>query len=113
LAGLAWNALVDIPFEQRPAVWAVSQLPILDLPPPFCEQINPKKPLFIFEEHVKAGGLGMQILYEMARNSLKPGSITHRFALGYPSGRYGSQKFHRKESFLDADSIKQLCRSDL
>ncbi|MDR2437076.1 MAG: hypothetical protein LBD17_03290 [Endomicrobium sp.] len=111
LAGLAWSVLADIPLEQRPSLWAVTELPIIDLPASFCEQIDPKKPLFIIEEHVKAGGLGMQILYEIALNGLKPGSITHRFALGYPSGRYGSQTYHRKESMLDADSIKQFCRS--
>ena len=30
----------------------------------------------------------------------------HLYAKGYPSGRYGSQEFHRRESGLDADSIR-------
>jgi transketolase len=109
LAGLAWNALKEMPYEIRPSVWAVAELPIFDLPDEFAEKINQRKPLFIFEEHVKAGGLGMQIMYEIASNSLRPSKIIHRFAQRYPSGLYGSQTFHRKESGLDFDSIQQLC----
>jgi transketolase len=34
-----------------------------------------------------------------------PRRLIHRSALGYPSGRYGSQKFHRRECRLDVESL--------
>jgi len=111
LAGLAWDALAAVPESARPAVWAVTELPLAPLPEAFCRAIAAGEPLFVFEEHVRQGGLGMQLLYELTRLGLAPGRLVHHYALGYPSGRYGSQAFHRKECGLDADAIRAACSS--
>jgi len=108
LAGLAWNTLLEIPAEKRPAVWAVTELPLAPLPKAFCAAIEAGKPLFIIEEHVRQGGLAMQLLYALSMAGLYPTSVVHRHALGYPSGRYGSQAFHRRECGLDAEFLKNL-----
>jgi len=108
LSGLAWSVLADLPEKERPEVWAVTELPVSETPARFSSLIAEGAPLFIFEEHVKAGGLGMQILYSLALKGLRPGRVIHRHALGYPSGRYGSQNFHRKECGLDAEAIRCL-----
>jgi transketolase len=113
LAGLAWSALMEVDQKRRPALWAVTELPIGELPLEFRERIDRRNSLFIIEEHVKAGGLGMQILYELGSKGLNPANMIHRYALGYPSGRYGSQSFHRKECGLDFDSIRAFCGTSL
>jgi transketolase len=108
LAGLAWNALRPIPQEKRPSVWAVAELPPAPLPEGFCAAIEADRPLFIVEEHVQQGGLAMQLLHALALAGLRPARVVHRHALGYPSGRYGSQAFHRRECGLDAESLQNL-----
>lgn len=108
LAGLAWDALHAEDKQRRPAVWAVTELPLPPIPAAFCEAITQGQPLYILEEHVRTGGLAMQLLYELNSRGLQPGRLIHRYALGYPSGHYGSQNFHRKECGLDADSIRSM-----
>jgi len=108
LGGLAWKAFAGLPEEERPDVWAVTELPVSKMPARFCSTIAEGAPLFILEEHVKAGGLGMQVLYALAMNGLRPARVTHQHALGYPSGLYGSQAFHRKECGLDIEAIQGL-----
>lgn len=108
LAGLAWKVLRVIPEEKRPAVWAVTELPLAPLPTAFCATIEAGKPLFIIEEHVRQGGLGMQLLYALTLAGIRLANVIHRHALGYPSGRYGSQTFHRQECGLDMESLQNL-----
>jgi transketolase len=108
LAGLAWDALRMEDEQRRPAIWAVTELPLVPLPTAFCATIAQGQPLYILEEHVSQGGLGMQLLYELNTHGLKPGRLIHRHALGYPSGRYGSQSFHRRECGMDAESIRAI-----
>lgn len=111
LAGVAWSALIDIPIDQRPAVWAVTELPIASIPEEFMSGNEGKQLLFVVEEHVAAGGLGMQLLHAIALEGKSVGRFVHRHALGYPTDRYGSQEFHRKQCGLDAESICDLVKS--
>jgi transketolase len=106
LAGTAWSALAGMREDQRPELWAVTELPAS--PPPEFSAAVEGKPLYVVEEHSRDGGLGMQLLYSLASAGVRPGRVAHRFALGYPSGRYGSQAFHRRECGLDADSLLSL-----
>ena len=108
LAGLAWEALNPVPAGDRPAVWAVTELPLAPLPYALCQAVTHGEMLYIFEEHSRQGGLGIQLLYELAVLGLSPKRFIHRYALGYPSGRYGSQDFHRRECGLDAEALRRL-----
>ena len=110
LAGVAWKALSDLDETARPAVWAVAELPIegrASPPQAFLRAVEGNT-LYVMEEHTMQGGLGMQIGYIMTASGIRPKRLIHRHALGYPSGRYGSQTFHRKECELDADSLRTL-----
>lgn len=108
LAGVAWNAFANVPEQSSPAIWAVTELPVNELPASFYTPISEGGPLFILEEHTKAGGLGMQILYALGMLGIAPSQVRHHHACGYPSGKYGSQTFHRKECGLDIDTIRNL-----
>lgn len=110
LAGLAWQALIDLPVEQRPAVWAVCEFDTDAIPPQFIDQIA-GQPLYVLEEHVAQGGLGMHLALALAGQGVSAGRFIHRPALGYPTGRFGSQAFHRAQCGLDAPSIRAMVTS--
>ena len=107
LAGVAWQALMELPVEDRPAVWAVTEFNSRAIPPQFWHQIQ-GKPLLITEEHVASGGLGMHIALALLQSGVQPSHFKHRYALGYPTGRYGSQAFHRAQCALDANGIRKM-----
>lgn len=109
LAGVAWQALIDVPASERPAVWAVTEFVGNNIPKEFWAQVV-KKPIYITEEHVAAGGLGMHVALAMARLGIQVSSFIHRHALGYPTGRYGSQAFHRAQSGLDVDGVRAMIK---
>jgi transketolase len=107
LAGVAWQALLDVPAGARPSVWAVSEFNGDAIPGAFWTQVVGKR-LFVVEEHVAAGGLGMHVALAMACLSIQVSGFVHRHALGYPTGRFGSQAFHRAQCGLDADGIRAM-----
>ena len=57
------------------------------------------------EEHVATGGLGQQLLHALALGGCPLPRVVHAHAHGYPSGRYGSQSWHRRECGLDVPTI--------
>jgi transketolase len=107
LAGLAWQALSDLPENSRPAVWAVCEFSEVEIPARFIEQIT-DRPLYVLEEHVAQGGLGMNLALKLTERGLAPQQFVHRPALGYPTGRFGSQAFHRAQCGLDTASIRTM-----
>lgn len=107
LAGVAWGALLNIPADERPAVWAVTEFNSDEIPDLFWNQIENNR-MFVIEEHVAEGGLGAELAYAMIKKKVSPSHFTHRYALRYPSGRFGSQDFHRRECGIDAASITTM-----
>jgi transketolase len=86
-------------------VWLVSELPITELPSEFLSSLRRSNYLMVIEEHVRAGGFGQMLAHQLLLCGAAPGQFVHRTALGYVSGRYGSQRFHRAECNLDPASI--------
>lgn len=107
LAGVAWQALMNLPASERPAVWAVTEFSNDEVPEKFWAQVVGNK-LFVIEEHVAAGGLGMHLSLAMIRMGIRVSSFTHRHAIGYPTGRFGSQTFHRAQCGLDAEGVRNM-----
>src|SRR3989344_4008702 len=93
--------------DRRPNLWVVTELPIDEghIPIEFMEDLRRSCHLFVVEEHVAHGGMGEMIARLLMAMGEAPRRFTHRHALGYPSGLYGSQQFHRRECGLDPDSI--------
>lgn len=107
LSGIAWGALLDTPATERPSVWAVTEFVGDAVPSEFWTQIDGNQ-LYVVEEHVAAGGLAMHLSLTMVRHGVQPSNFTHRHALGYPTGTYGSQAFHRAQCGIDANSIRTM-----
>jgi transketolase len=97
--------ILRFPMSERPSVWLVSELPFTTVPTEFLNDLKRSGHLFVIEEHVKAGGLGQMISHSLMSSSVPVPRFTHRHALGYVSGLYGSQKYHRRECKLDPASI--------
>ena len=109
LAGVAWEAFINFPFEDRPAIWVVTELSVKGLPVKFISEVAEKN-LFVVEEHVVAGGLGMNLAFAMVKLKINVSDFVHHYARGYPSGRFGSQAFHRAESGLDVDGMRSMVK---
>lgn len=107
MAGLAWSAFAQ-DGEDGPEIWAVSELPLAASPPPrdFFEALSGRT-LCVVEEHVAQGGLGQALAAWCLEGGVALAGFRPVTAAGYPSGTYGSQAFHRRESGLDAASLRE------
>jgi transketolase len=95
-------------------VWLVSELPIAEPPAKFLASIRRSNYLLVVEEHVSAGSLGQMLSRQLLLAGVVPGKFVHRTALGYVSGLYGSQRFHRAECGLDpAHIVADIARASL
>lgn len=92
---------------KRPELWALSHWSSdsLELPPEFLTRLSSTTDLILSEEHVPTGSLAERISLFFMQNQITPRSLKSAHARGYPSGKYGSQSFHRKESGLDLSSV--------
>ena len=95
--------------SERPSVWSLGWLPVVadDLPPELLAEIEESGALLVAEEHVATGGAGQALASCLLERGVRVRSFEHAFARGYPSGRYGSQAWHRCESGLDPMSLAQ------
>lgn len=107
IAGAAWEAAAQLELAKI-SFWICSELPIAGdrIPPPMLDKISAAAELLVVEEHTAHGGAGMNLVHQLALLGTAPRSFRHLCAQGYPSGRYGSQQFHRIESGIDAATIK-------
>lgn len=97
LPGLAENGLTE--------AFAFSQLPLPVLDEDFVRSVAVSRQLLVVEEHAERGGLGEHLAAILARNGVSY-RLHHCHAAGYPSGRYGSQAWHQKQSGLDQASLR-------
>jgi len=87
-------------------LWAVGTFPLEDLPHELVTSLHAKRRVVTIEEHYGAGGLGEAVGQALLRQSLCPASFTSLHAAGYPSGRYGSQRWHQEESGLAGAGLR-------
>lgn len=110
LVGSLWAELAALDEDARPSLWAVTELPIDPdtVPEAFLADLRQSGHLFVVEEHVAANGAGQMLAHRLLEMGQAPAQFTHRCALGYLSGTYGSQHFHRAECGLDAPAIRAV-----
>jgi transketolase len=105
LVGSLWAAVRELDCAQRPSLWLLCELPTRQLPEEFQADLTTSGRLLIVEEHVAHGGVAQNVASLLLASGHAPPHFATRTALGYPSGLYGSQKFHRQECGLDPASI--------
>lgn len=110
LAGGILAAMQGLPESRSPSVWVLSELPMTpgEIPTAFLADFVQSGHLVVVEEHVAQGSAGASLAHALACLGTAPRRFTHQFARGYPSGHYGSQRYHRQESGLDPASIVRL-----
>ena len=91
-------------------IFAVSELPIRNLPKELIESITKTKKLLVLEEHVQRGGLGEHIALHFVKSNIQC-EFVHRYANGYKNNLYGSQKYHQQQCGLDFKSIKETIKA--
>jgi len=105
LMGGILTALQQLDEDVRPEVWLTTELPIAAVPEEFIAAVRRARRLFVVEEHTAHGGFGQMLAHHLAAAGAPVDSFVHKHALGYVSGLYGSQNFHRAECGLDPASI--------
>jgi len=90
-------------------VFAVSQMPLVDLSDELLASLRASGLLWVIEEHRARGGLGEHLAACMAQQGV-PFRLHHTYAVGYPDGLYGSQSYHQTRSGLDPVSLQQTFR---
>jgi len=81
-------------------IWSVGTLPLERIPHELATSIEKMRRVITIEEHYPACGLGEALSYLLLRSGANLQSFDCLCAAGYPSGRYGSQRFHQQESGL-------------
>jgi transketolase len=107
LAGNILKPLMGLDEDLRPDLWVVTELPLNadDIPADFIASLNNSPGLWVVEEHVAQGSFGHMLASWVLEGSFPIRDFRHFAAKGYPSGRMGSQAFHRRESGIDGESI--------
>ena len=100
----------ELPPDERPAIWLLTELPIVEMFDEFVRDVRESDRLVVVEEHVAQGGAGTSLAAHLLSCGIAPRRFSHLSARGYPSGLYGSQAFHRKECGLDPASVLAAAR---
>ena len=88
-------------------IWVVSILPIADTPADLISSINTTRKLIVIEEHTGECGLRETISYHVMNQLTTPIKVLSLSASGYPSGKYGDQKWHQNENGLGGELMEQ------
>jgi transketolase len=108
LVGSIWGAVRELDGPGRPSLWLLGELPIREVPDAFRADLTRARRVLVVEEHVLQGGVAQNLAMVLVSTGNVPERFTARTALGYVSGRYGSQRFHRRECGLDPASILEF-----
>lgn len=103
------NTLPWISQEGRADLFAVSQMPLVELSDEFLASVDVSGLLWVIEEHVARGGLGEHLAARLAQQGVRF-QLYHTTAVGYPDGLYGSQSYHQSRSGLDPASLQLTFR---
>jgi transketolase len=88
-------------------IWSVGTLPLDPLPAELAASIATKPHVITIEEHYAACGLGEALGFLLLTSGVVPRAFTSLSAAGYPSGRYGNQRWHQQECGLAGPSLKE------
>lgn len=97
----------QLPEHLRPNLWCVSELPFsfASIPADLIVQIQECSGLCVAEEHVMQGGIGSQLMMQLALHKIQAKKIRYLCAKAHQFERYGSQNFMRHQSGLDIDTV--------
>ncbi len=86
-------------------IWVLSIFPITELPGELISSVNATQKLITIEEHNGECGLRETLSYHLMNHLTSNIKILSLAANGYPSGKYGDQKFHQAENNLGGEGM--------
>jgi transketolase len=86
-------------------IWVLSVFPIIDLPAELIAAVNRTGKLITIEEHNGECGLRETLSYHLMNELSSPIKMLSLAANGYPSGKYGDQKWHQAENNLGGEGL--------
>jgi len=106
LAGTYIEALERLPDNQRPNLWAISEMPLALNPPPteLIQQIVGSGRVYVAEEHVAQGSFAASLAMHMLEHGISA-KMVHLCARAHHYSKYGSQAYLRVKSGLDPQSL--------
>ena len=107
-AGPVIGGLLDLAKKEYPGVfdvWSVGALPFKHIPEAALGKIVRTRGLIVIDEHTGAGGLGEAVAARLLGTLPVPIHFKSLHAKGYPSGRYGSQRWHQEENALAGPAL--------
>ncbi len=87
-------------------IWNVGLLPLAPMPDALRASIDDKRRVVVLEEHYGACGLAEALSLQLLERGAGPLSFTSLHATGYPSGRYGSQRWHQQDNGLAGPALR-------
>jgi transketolase len=114
LAGPLLAILTAVDRSDRPQLWSLAIMPagLETIPSELIAGIRAGRPLAVVEEHVAQGSAGAGLVSKLCAAGDAPRQFLHFSAKGYPSGTYGSQGFHRRESGIDAENVLTTLKAE-
>jgi len=86
-------------------IWSVGMFPIEGIPGELSASIREKRRVVTIEEHYGSCGLSEALSHLFLTHGVVPESFTSLHASGYPTGRYGSQRWHQEESGIAGEAL--------
>lgn len=86
-------------------VWVVSIFPLTEVPAELVASVNATQKLITIEEHQGECGLRETLSYHLMNHLTSGIKLLSLSANGYPSGKYGDQKFHQAENNLGGEGM--------
>lgn len=86
-------------------IWSVGTFPLEPIPAELAASIQAQRPVITMEEHYSACGLGEALSCLLMTSGVMPRSFACLSASGYPSGRYGNQRWHQDENGLAGSKL--------
>jgi transketolase len=97
--------LCEFEFSSDLEVWVISIFPLSEVPEEIISSINSTRKLIIIEEHNGECGLRETISFHIMNRLVTSIKILSLSAKGYPSGKYGDQRWHQSESGLLGEKL--------
>ena len=91
-------------------IWVVSVFPVMELPVELVSAVNTTRKLITIEEHNGECGLRETLSFHLMNHLSGSIKINSLSAHGYPSGKYGDQKWHQAENDLGGEEMLKALR---
>jgi transketolase len=96
---------LDPSIVEKLDVWVVSVFPLTSLPEKLLSRASTLRSIITIEEHYGQCGMHEALASKLLQTLTVPVRFSTLYASGYPSGKYGSQRWHQEENNLAGQGL--------